>query len=143
MPAKATHRAHVWTWDFVHDTTLRGGCGGKLRMLSVLDEHTREFLCIHVDRRINARKVHQIISNLIDVHGAPEHIRSDNGSEFIERDLREWLAENQIKTLYIDPGSPWQNGIIESFNPCLREECLNCEQLWTLTKARVVIDDWR
>jgi transposase InsO family protein len=85
----------------------------------------------------------QIISTLIDVHGAPEHIRSDNGSEFIERALREWLAENQIKTLYIDPGSPWQNGIIESFNACLREECLNREQLWTLTKARVVIDDWR
>ena len=140
LPTKATHRGHVWTWDFVHDTTMRGG---KLRMLNLLDEHTRECLCIHVDRRINARKVRQIISNLIDVHGAPEHIRSDNGSEFIERGLREWLAENKIKTLYIDPGSPWQNGFIESFNARLREECLNREQLWTLTEARVVIEDWR
>ena len=139
-PTKATHRGHVWTWDFVHDATMRGG---KLRMLNVLDKHTRECLCIHVDRRINARKVRQIISNLIDVHGAPEHIRSDNGSEFIERGLREWLAENKIKTLYIDPGSPWQNGFIESFNARLREKCLNREQLWTLTEARVVIEDWR
>lgn len=91
----------------------------------------------------HARKVRQIISNLIDVHGAPEHIRSDNGSEFIEPELHEWLAENQIKTLYIDPGSPWQNGFIENLNARLREECLNREQLWTLTEARVVIEDWR
>jgi len=77
------------------------------------------------------------------LHGAPAHIRSDNGSKFIERDLREWLAENRIKTLYIDPGSPWQNGYIESFNARFREECLNREQLWTLTEARVVIEDWR
>jgi transposase InsO family protein len=140
LPTKATHRGHVWTWDFVHDTTIRGG---KLRMLNVIDEHTRECLCIHVDRRINARKVRQIVSELIDVHGAPEHIRSDNGSEFIERNLREWLAENQIKTLYIDPISPWQNGFIQSFNARLLEECLSREQLWTLTEARVVIEDWR
>ena len=140
QPTKATHRGHVWTWDFVHDTTMRGG---KLRMLNVIDEHTRECLCIHVDRRINAHKVQQILSGLIDVHGAPEHIRSDNGSEFIERDLRAWLKENHIKTLYIDPGSPWQNGYIESFNARFREECLNREQLWTLSEARVVIEDWR
>jgi transposase InsO family protein len=81
LPTKATHRGHVWTWDFVHDTTVRGG---KLRMLNVIDEFTRECLCIYVDRRINARKVRRIISELIDIHGAPEHIRSDNGSEFIE-----------------------------------------------------------
>ena len=75
--------------------------------------------------------------------GTPEHIRSDNGSEFIERGLREWLAENEIKTLYIDAGCPWQNGYIESFNARLREECLNREELRTLTEARVVIEDWR
>jgi transposase InsO family protein len=140
LPTKATHRGHVCTWDFVHDTTVRGG---KLRMLNVIDEFTRECLCIYVDRRINARKVRRIISELIDIHGAPEHIRSDNGSEFIERDLREWLAQNQIRTLYIEPGSPWQNGYIESFNARFREECLNREQLWTLSEARVVIEDWR
>ena len=96
-----------------------------------------------MDRQINARKVKKIFSKLIDEHGAPKHIRSDNGSEFIERDLREWLAENEIKTLYIEAGCPWQNGYIESFNARLREECLNREDLWTLTEARVVIEDWR
>ena len=140
LPRKATHRGHVWTWDFVHDTTMRGG---KLRMLNVIDEHTRECLCIHVDRRINARKVRRIISNLIDVHGAPEHIRSDNGPEFIERDLREWLAENKIKTLYINPGSPWQNGFIESFNGKLRDECLNETLFGTLRDARKTLEEWQ
>jgi len=140
LPTKATRRGHVWTWDFVHDTTVRGG---KLRMLNVIDEYTRECLCIYVARRINAKKVRQVMSDLIDVHGAPEHIRSDNGSEFIEGHLRGWLRDNQIDTLYIDPGSPWQNGYIESFNARLREECLNREQLWTLTEARVVLEDWR
>jgi len=140
LPTKATHRNHVWTWDFVHDVTMRGG---KLRMLTVLDEHTRECRCIHVERRINADKVRQVMARLIDEYGAPEYIRSDNGSEFIESNLREWLENEGIKTLYIDPGSPWQNGFIESFHARLREECLNREQLWTLTEARVVIEDWR
>lgn len=107
LPTTASHRGHVWSWDFVHDTTTRGG---KLRMLNVIDEYTRECLCIHVDRQINARKVRRILGRLIDEYGAPEHIRSDNGSEFIEKNLRRWLAENKIKTLYIAPGSPWQNG---------------------------------
>ena len=140
VPTRAKHKGHVWTWDFVHDTTMRGG---KLRMLNVIDEYTRECLCVHVDRRMNARKVKGILSELVDVYGAPEHIRSDNGSEFIEKDLRKWIAENHIKTLYIVPSSPWQNGFIESFNARLREECLNREQMWTLTEARVVIEDWR
>jgi putative transposase len=108
-------------------------------MLNIIDEYTQECLCIHVDRQINARKVKKIFSKLIDEHGAPEHIRSDNGSEFIEKGLREWLAENEVKTLYIEAGCPWQNGYIESFNARLREECLNREELWTLTEARVVI----
>ena len=140
LPTKATHRGHVWTWDFVHDTTVRGG---KLRTLNVIDEYTRECLCIHVARRIDSNKVKRIISELIDEHGAPDHIRSDNGSEFIAHHLRDWLAENEIMTLYIDPGSPWQNGHIESFNARFRDECLNREQFWTLTEARVVIEDWR
>ena len=130
----------MWTWDFVHDTTVRGG---KLRMLTVIDEYTRECLCIHVARRINASKVRRVLSNLIDEHGAPECIRSDNGSEFIEGQLQEWLEDIDIDTQYIDPGNPLQNGYIESFNARLREECLNREQLWTLTEARVVLEDWR
>jgi putative transposase len=88
LPTQGKHGGHVRTWDFVHDTTRRGG---KLRMLNIIDEYTRECLCIHVDRQINARKVKKIFSKLIDEHGAPEHIRSDNGSEFIERSLREWI----------------------------------------------------
>ena len=140
LPTKAKHRGHVWTWDFVHDVTVRGG---KLRMLNVIDEYTRECLCIHVDRRINADKVQRILTRLVAEHGAPGFIRSDNGSEFIEKKLRAWIDEAGIKTIYIDPGSPWQNGYIESFNARLREECLNREILYTLTEARVVIEDWR
>ena len=117
--------------------------GGKLRMLTVLDEYTRQSRCIHVDRRINARKVRSIMTRLIAEYGAPEYIRSDNGSEFIEKELRAWLASQAIKTLYIEPGSPWQNGFIESFHSRLRDECLNREHLYTLTEARVVIEDWR
>ncbi len=136
LPTKATHRGHVWTWDFVHDVTVRGG---KLRMLNVIDEYTRECLYIHVDRRINADKVQRILAPLVAEHGAPGFIRSDNGSEFIEKKLRIWIGDAGIKTIYIDPGSPWQNGFIESFNARLREECLNREILYTLIEARVVI----
>jgi len=117
--------------------------GGKLRMLNVIDEYARECLCIYVARQINAKKVRQVLSDLIDVHGAPGYIRSDNGSEFIEGKLQGWLADHRIKTIYIDPGSPWQNRYMESFNARLRDECLNREQLWTLTEARVVLEDWR
>jgi putative transposase len=141
LPTKADHRNHVWSYDFVHDRTMRGGA---LRMLNIIDEHTRESLCIHVDRRINAQKVKAVLAKTIAHYGQPEYIRSDNGPEFIAKKLQDWLAEEpKIKTLYIDPGSPWQNGYIESFNARLRDECLNREQLWTLTEARVVIEDWR
>ena len=112
-------------------------------MLTVLDEYTRECRVIHVDRHINAETVRGILQKLIDQHGPPQYIRSDNGSEFIESELRAWLAAMKIKTLYIEPGSPWQNGYIESFHARFRDECLNREQLWTLTEARVVIEDWR
>lgn len=140
LPTVATHRGHVWSWDFVHDTTMKGG---SLRMLNVIDEHTRECLCIHVERRLNAAKVRSVMQRLVHEYGAPQFIRSDNGSEFIEKDLRHWLKSKRIDTLYIEPGSPWQNGYIESFNARLREECLNRELLYTLTEARVVIEDWR
>jgi len=140
LPTQATHRGHVWSWDFVHDTTMRGG---SLKLLNVIDENTRECLCIHVDRRINAAKVRKVLAQLVAKHGAPQYIRSDNGSEFIEKELRQWIEDAGIKTIYIDPGSPWQNGYVESFNARLREECLNREQLWSLSEARVVLEDWR
>lgn len=140
LPTKARHRGHVWSWDFVHDRTVRGG---RLKMLTVVDEFTRECHLIHIDRRIRSCDVRRQLERLIRLHGTPEHIRSDNGSEFIHGELQLWLKGNRIKTLYIDPGSPWQNGFIESFHARLRAECLDREQLWTLSEARVVIEDWR
>ena len=140
LPTKATHRGHVWCWDFIHDRTVRGG---SLKMLTVVDEYTRECHLIHVDRRIRATTVRDQLFRLIERHGAPEYIRSDNGSEFIEKSLQAWLKTLEIKTLFIEPGSPWQNGYIESFHSRFREECLEREQLWTLSEARVVLEDWR
>ena len=112
-------------------------------MLNVIDEYTRECLRIHVDRRTNPRKARRIMSSLIERKGALDHIRSHNGSEFIESGLGSWLAEKRIKTLYIERRSPWQNGYVESFNARFREESLDREQLWTLTEDRVVIENWR
>lgn len=140
LPTQATHRGHVWTWDFIADTTVRGG---SLRMLTILDEFTRECHVLRADRSLRSRDVRHWLSAAIAEHGAPEYLRSDNGSEFIAHEVQQWLAEHQIKTLYIEPGSPWQNGFVESFHGRFRDECLNREQLWTLTEARVVIEDYR
>ena len=122
LPTQATHRGHVWCWDFIHDRTVRGG---RLKMFTVLDEYTRECHLIHVARRVRAADVLNQLYRLIQRHGAPAYIRSDNGSEFIEAALQGWLADAEIQTLYIDPGSPWQNGYIESFHARFREEGWN------------------
>lgn len=140
LPTQATHRGHVWTWDFVADATVHGGA---LRMLTVLDEHTKEVHVLRPERRIGSADVIALVQAAIVEHGAPEFIRSDNGSEFIAHDLQHWLAEQHIKTIYITPASPWENGFVESFHSRFRDECLNREQLWTLTEARVVIEDFR
>ena len=140
LPTLATHRNHVWTWDFIADATVRGGA---LRMLTILDEHTRECHVLRADRALRSQDVLAWLQKAIGQHGAPEYLRSDNGSEFIAKIVQRWLAEQRIKTLYIEPGSPWQNGFVESFHGRLRDECLNREQLWTLTEARVVIEDFR
>ena len=140
LPTKATHKNHVWTWDFIADATVRGGA---LRMLTVLDEHTRECHVLRADMALKSGDVINLVKGAIALHGAPEYIRSDNGSEFIAKELQRWLADNKIKTIYIEPGSPWQNGFVESFHGRFRDECLNREQLWTLTEARVVIGDFR
>lgn len=140
LPTKATHRGHVWTWDFIADATMRGGA---LRMLSVLDEYTRECHVLRADRALRSEDVLEWLQKAIQEHGAPKYLRSDNGSEFIAKVVQQWLAENRIQTIYIDPGSPWQNGFVESFHGRFRDECLNREQLWTLTEARVVIEDFR
>ena len=140
LPTQATHRGHVWTWDFIADATVRGGA---LRILTILDEHTRECHVLWADRALCSGDVLRWLDTAIAEHGAPEYLRSDNGSEFIAKEVQRWLAENQIKTIYIEPGSPWQNGFVESFHGRFRDECLNREQLWTLTEARVVIGDYR
>ena len=112
-------------------------------MLTILDEHTRECHVLRADRALRSEDVLLWLKKAIEEHGAPQYLRSDNGSEFIARIVQRWLAEKQIKTIYIDPGSPWQNGFVESFHGRFRDECLNREQLWTLTEARVVIEDFR
>jgi putative transposase len=140
LPTKATHRGHVWTWDFIADATVRGGA---LRMLTVLDEYTRECHVLRADRALKSGDVIRLVEEAIEQHGAPEYIRSDNGSEFIAKELQRWLADQNIRTIYIEPASPWQNGFVESFHGRFRDECLNREQLWTLTEARVVIEDLR
>jgi transposase InsO family protein len=140
LPTKATHRGQVWTWDFIADATVRGGA---LRMLTILDEHTRECHILRADRALKARDVLAWLQQAIQEHGAPQYLRSDNGPEFIAQEVQRWLRDNQIQTIYIDPGSPWQNGFVESFHGRFRDECLNREQLWTLTEARVIIEDFR
>lgn len=139
-PKKAARRGHVWTWDFIHDTTLKGG---SYRTLSVVDEYTREVHALHVARNIGSGKVREVMSKLVERHGAPGHIRSDNGPEFVAKSLQAWLKYENIKTLYIDPGCPWQNGYVESFHDKFRRECLARELFYTLSEARVVIAAWR
>lgn len=140
LPTRATHRNHVWTWDFIADATVRGGA---LRILTLLDEYTRECHVLRAERALKAADVLVWLQKAIAEHGAPEYLRSDNGSEFIAGIVQRWLAENRIKTIYIEPASPWQNGFVESFHGRFRDECLNREQLWTLTEARVVVGDFR
>ena len=139
LPQQARHKNHVWAWDFVSDYTQRGG---KLRTFNLIDEYTRECHCIHADRAIKAADVLQLLQEAIERNGAPQYIRSDNGPEFIAKAIQSWLKENKIKTLYIDPGCPWQNGYVESFNGRFRQECLDRELIYTLSESRVIFADW-
>ena len=139
-PQKASYRGHVWSWDFIHDRTVRGG---SCRILSIVDEFTRECHLLHVDRSIGSKKVKEQLIGLIEEHGAPDYIRSDNGPEFIGKVLCNWLAQCEIKTLYIEPGCPWQNGYVESFHDKFRRECLARELFFTMSECRVVVTDWR
>lgn len=133
-------RNHVWSWDFVMDRT---DDGRPLKILTLIDEYTRECLAIHVARRIRATDVIDIFADVMQARGVPEHIRSDNGPEMIAKNLRRWLARLGTKTLYITPGSPWENGYCESFNGRLRDEMLNGEIFYTLREAQVLIERWR
>jgi transposase InsO family protein len=130
---------HVWSYDFVSD---RLSNGRQIRMLTVIDEYTRKCLSIRVDYRLKSDDVLDVLSTLFLTQGIPEYIRSDNGSEFTAQVLQDWLRGLDVKTAYIEPGSPWENGFNERFNGSLRDECLNLEYFHTLKEARVIIKEW-
>lgn len=137
---RAERARHVWSWDFVEDQTE---AGSRFRILTLIDEHTRECLSMHAAWSIRAVDVIGVVEAAIARYGAPEHIRSDNGPEFIAYAIRDWLADQSIKTIYIEPGAPWENGHIESFHDKLRDECLNRELFASLAEARVILEGWR
>ncbi len=133
-------RGHVWAYDFVQARTHNGKA---FRMLTVIDEFTRECLAIEVARTLRHDDVLACLTALFTGHGPPGHIRSDNGAEFTAKAVREWLPRIGVKTLYIEPGSPWENGYNESFNGKLRDELLNGEIFYSLREAQVIIEAWR
>jgi putative transposase len=131
---------HVWAYDFVEDRTRDGR---KIRMLNVVDEFTREYLCIRVGRKLGSADVIDVLADLFMARGTPSYIRSDNGPEFVATAVKGWITGIGAKTAYIEPGSPWENGYVESFNGKLRDELLNMEVFNTLLEARVLIEQWR
>ena len=137
---RLAHRDHVWSYDFVHHRTHDGRA---FRMLTLIDEFTRECLAIDVAGRLTSEEVLERLSDLFVRRGVPDYIRSDNGSEFTANKVCDWLERVKVKTLYIEPGSPWENGYIESFNGKLRDELLDREIFDTLLEARVLIERWR
>jgi putative transposase len=137
---RAEYRDHVWCWDFIHDRTADGR---PLKWLSVIDEYTRECLVLEVRRSLTAGAVIAVLAALIGRRGAPRHIRSDNGPEFIAKAIRGWLAKEAVEVLYIAPGAPWENGYAESFHSRLRDELLNAEEFASLLEARVLAQEWR
>lgn len=139
-PAQAIAPNHVWSLDFVAD---RLGHGGRLRMLTLVDEFTRECLAISVKRSQKSVDVQETLALVMKERGQPCYLRSDNGSEFIEKSLQKWLREKGVDSIFIEPGSPWQNGKCESFNGKLRTECLNANYFRTLREAKVLIELWR
>lgn len=137
---RAEHMNHVWSYDFVMDQTTDSR---PLKLLPIVDEYTRECLSLDVSRSIKAREVIESLRQLFEVRGAPKFLRSDNGPEFVAQAVRDWLAASGVGTLYIEPGSPWQNAYSESFNSRFRDELLNREMFVDLREARVVVEDYR
>ena len=134
------HRDHVWSYDFVEDRTHDGR---KFRMLNVVDEFTRECLAIRVARKLKAADVIDVLSDLFILRGVPGHVRSDNGPEFVAQAVQDWIKAVGARTAYIAPGSPWENGYVESFNARLRDELLDGEFFYSLREAQVIIESWR
>lgn len=137
---RAEFKDHVWCWDFVFDHTTSGS---TLKWLSIMDEYTRECLALKVDRSITSEDVIDTLAELFAMRGVPRHIRSDNGPEFIARAIQRWLAQVEIETLYVEPGSPWENGFAESFHSRLRDEFLALEVFDNLAAARKLTQAWR
>ena len=137
---RPAYKNHVWSYDFVQTRTHDGR---SVRILTLIDEYTRECLAIDVERRLNSESVLQRLSDLFVRRGVPKYIRSDNGPEFTAKAVRQWLERVGVYTLFITPGSPWENGYIESFNGKLRDELLDREQFDTLLEAKVLIEGWR
>jgi transposase InsO family protein len=134
------YKNHVWSWDFVMG---RSADGRAIKILTLIDEFTKEALAIYAARRIRAHDVIDLFADVMIERGIPEHIRSDNGPEMVAKSLRGWLGKLGTKTLYIQPGSPWENGYCESFNGKLRNELLNGEIFYTLREAQVLLEQWR
>lgn len=134
------YKNHVWAYDFVQDRTHEGK---RFRMLTVIDEYSRECLAVKVDRSLKSIDVIETLADLFISKGQPDFIRSDNGPEFTAIILRDWLKRLNTETLFIEPGSPWENGYNESFNGKLRDELLNCEIFYTLKEAKILIEQWR
>jgi putative transposase len=130
----------VWSWDFVEDQTENGT---RFRILTLLDEHTRRCLAVHAGWSIRAVDVITVVEAAFERYGRPGHLRSDNGPEFIAYAIQDWLKEREIRTIYIKPGSPWENGHIESFHDKLRDECLNRELFGSLLEAQIILEGWR
>jgi len=137
---RAEYPSHVWSYDFVLERTHDGR---PLRMLVIVDEYTRECLSIDIGRRLTSKDVLYRLSELFVRRGCPAYIRSDNGAEFTAKAVREWLERVRVQTLFIEAGSPWENGYVESFNGKFRDELLNGEIFYTLTEARVLVERWR
>jgi transposase InsO family protein len=136
----AEHKGHVWAWDFLHDRTSDGR---PLKWFTVVDEYTRECVALEVDRGMTAQAVAVVLAAAVQQRGAPVHIRSDNGPEFIAKAIRTWVAGAGLETLYIEPGAPWENGYAESFNSKVRDELLNVEEFSSLLEAQVLAREWR
>lgn len=137
---RAEHPNHVWSMDFIFDRTSNGR---SLKILSVIDEFTRECIALEVGRRMTGHGVVDLLTDLLAIRGKPEFLRADNGPEFVCRRLRRFLDQVEIGTSYIEPGSPWENGFVESFHSRLRDECLALEEFGNLGEAKAIIGRWR
>jgi transposase InsO family protein len=137
---RATHANHVWSWDFIYDKTESGR---TLKLFTIVDEYTRRCITLDVARSFKARDIINRLAELFAMYGKPEHIRSDNGPEFIAKSIQRWLKKLEVQTLYIEPGSPWENGYAESFHSRLRDELLATEIFASLAHARACAHAWR